>query len=120
MAWMRLDTDFARDPKMISLIKHKNKGAAFDVIRLWAICHENYGCVDLNDAHMRDWLEESIGIRGKRLKTFLWEVAGYGLIDPEKLKEGLVTSDRLLKEGLKRQDAEQKAKYAAEQRWKGR
>ena len=120
MAWIRLDTDFYHDPKFLALQRDKGKNACFDCIRVWCLCHENYGVVDINDHKMRLWLEEELGIRGKRLASYLKTLADCELIDPEEFAQGRVTSKRLKREGLKRKDSEDKARYAAEKRWEGK
>ena len=120
IGWMRLDTDFYRDEKFLAIARLKGKAAAFDAVRLYCLCHQKYGSLDLNDPITRGWAEEELGLKGKRLDAFLEDCAECRLISADMLGMGVVTSDRLSEEGMKRRDTEDKRAAAGKRSGKSR
>lgn len=118
IGWMRLDLNFWHDEKFLGLISAHGEAAAFKAIKLYCLAHSNYGQINLNDPLSRPWLEEELKLRGKRLTTFLESLAQFKVIDGIYLKEGIITSARLLKEGKKKQDSEDRHAAMAEKRWR--
>lgn len=114
ISWMKLDNGFWHDEKFLAIIHRKGEAAAFKVIKLYCLAHSKYGTLDLNEPNIRPWVEEEMGLKGKRLDEFLSVCAECRLIEPEMLAIGKITSERLSKEGLKRRTTEEARSVAGE------
>lgn len=104
--WLRLDTDFYRDEKFRAMASIKGKAKAYDAVRLYCLCHQKYGVLDITDLITRAWVLDELGMNEKQLEQFLDDCAECRIISSELLAMGKVTSERLSEEGQKRRDAE--------------
>lgn len=112
--WMRLDAGFWHDEKFLAVIKAKGEAGAFKLLKLYSLASSKYGVIDLNDAIVRPWVEDEMGLRGKKLDDFLRTLAECHAINGEMLKMGKITSDRLSREGLKKLELQEKRRLAGQ------
>ena len=111
-SWMRLDAGFWHDEKFLAVIKAKGEAGAFKLLKIYSLASSKYGVIDLNDPIVRPWVEDEMGLKGKKLDDFLCVLADCHAIDSEMLKMGKITSERLSREGLKKRELQDKRSIA--------
>ena len=108
IGWMRLDRGFWHDPKFVAIIAEKGEAGAFKALKLYSLASEQYGVLDLRDKSVRLWVEDEIGMKGKKLDEFMQACLEAGVFSQEHYDGlGVFTSRRLSAEGEKRRKTEE-------------
>ena len=103
--YIKLDTDWYDDPKILDFQDRYGKAALVDVVKLFCVLGEFYGSIDLKDNGQKIRLQQVLGKKGKALSSFLEKAASCGIISAEAL-EGIqrVGSDRSVRDGTARRN----------------
>lgn len=110
--YIKLDWDWADDPKVMEFRELNGKAALFDLVQFYIALSKVGGVFDFNDRQSVLVMQSTLGKRGKALMTFINKVAACGLIDKdawEQLKRA--GSDRSIKDA---EAMEKRRDYAAE------
>ena len=123
--YIKLDTDWYDDPKILDFQDQFGKSALVDVVKLFCVLGEFYGQIDLKENAQKLRLQQVLGKKGKALATFLDRAASCAIISADAL-HGLqrVGSERSIKDGETRMKRKEYAlaasQAAAEKRTEGK
>lgn len=122
MDWFKMDVHWRDDPKIMLYESRHGKAALVDVVELFGLLHELYGCVDMNDAGHALLASKRIGKRGKALEKFFDDVAECGIVNEAAWRElRRVGSERSMRDAdarKRRRDAAVTASEAASRKRK--
>lgn len=116
--WMRLDLNFYNDPKVRALSKRHGENYVARWIKLLCLAYKEHGRLDLRDDMIRDWVEDEMGLKGKRLDDTISACVSVGLFD-----EGVWNEYRTVASGRMSDEVEnvygrsERARSAAKARW---
>ena len=99
VGWMRLDHNFWDDDKFLAVLDECGESGAWRVLVLYNLASQKFGRLDMTDKNVRRWVEKNVGMKGKRLDDFIEKVVGCGVFSQELYRLGVLTSERLDKEG---------------------
>ena len=113
--YMKLDTDWYDDPKVLDFQDRYGKAALVDLIKLFCVMADFYGTIDLKDNGQKIRLQQVLGKNGKALTAFLDKVASCDLINAEAY-HGLqrVGSERSIRDGTARRNRREYALAASQ------
>ncbi|MBQ9000232.1 MAG: hypothetical protein IJ087_00065 [Eggerthellaceae bacterium] len=113
--YIKLDTDWYDDPKVLDFQDRYGKAALVDLIKLFCVLGEFYGTIDLKDNAQKLRLQQVLGKKGKPLLAFLDKVSACALINEEAYR-GIqrIGSDRSLKDGEARRKRKEYALVASQ------
>lgn len=113
--YIKLDTDWYDDPKVLDFQDRYGKAALVDLIKLFCVLGEFYGSIDLKDNGQKIRLQQVIGKKGKALTSFLDKAASCGIINAEAYKAlQRVGSDRSIRDGTARRNRREYALAASQ------
>ena len=111
--WMKLDLDFYRDPKVRKLAKDKGESQAWRWLKLTCLAAEQYGCLDMTDPLISDWVKDEMGMSAQRLDKLVSDCLECRLFDREAWEASRrVTSARMVDEGSRMLNSEQQRSAA--------
>lgn len=114
MGYIKLDWEWRRDSKVRKFRKLAGKAALTDLAELFVLMSIHGGRVDLNDMGEELDALDRLEMRRPKLDKFLGLCAECGLVDPEMLSMGVVTSNRAVKDAEKRLSRIESAKAASD------
>ena len=113
--YIKLDTDWYDDPKVLDFQDRYGKAALVDLVKLFCVLGEFYGSIDLKDNGQKIRLQQVIGKKGKALTAFLDKVASCGIINAEAYKAlQRISSDRSIRDGTARKNRREYALAASQ------
>lgn len=113
--YIKLDTDWYDDPKVLDFQDRYGKAALVDLVKLFCVLGEFYGSIDLKDNGQKIRLQQVIGKKGKALTSFLDKVASCGIINAEAYKAlQRIGSDRSIRDGTARKNRREYALAASQ------
>ena len=113
--YIKLDTDWYDDPKVLDFQDRYGKAALVDLVKLFCVLGEFYGSIDLKDNGQKIRLQQVIGKKGKALTAFLDKVASCGSINAEAYKAlQRIGSDRSIRDGTARKNRREYALAASQ------
>ena len=113
--YIKLDTDWYDDPKVLDFQDKYGKAALVDLVKLFCVLGEFYGLIDLKDNGQKIRLQQVLGKKGKALTAFLDKVASCEIIKSEAYKGlRLIGSDRSIRDGTARKNRREYALAASQ------
>ena len=113
--YIKLDTDWYDDPKVLDFQDRYGKAALVDLVKLFCVLGEFYGLIDLKDNGQKIRLQQVLGKKGKALTTFLDKVASCEIIKSEAYKVlRVIGSDRSIRDGTARRNRREYALAASQ------
>ena len=113
--YIKLDTDWYDDPKILDFQDQYGKAALVDIVKLFCVLGEFYGSIDLKDNGQKIRLQQVLGKKGKALTSFLEKVAACGIINAEAF-HGFqrIGSERSMRDGKARMNRREYALAASQ------
>lgn len=113
--YIKLDTDWYDDPKVLDFQDRYGKAALVDLVKLFCVLGEFYGSISLKDNGEKIRLQQVLGKKGKALIAFLDKVAACNLINAEAYRElQRIGSDRSIRDGTARRNRREYALAASQ------